>query len=367
MSNHSTILTAQNSRAPTAALAVLCALAAAQLAAVSRAVWRSESRRAAVESGHVAAPQVPQLPPGAGQVLPPASSPLSPPPLPGDAAGFAVPAPPVIPSASSLRASPLSVPVSPAAAGAQLDPRIAEYVETARQLRPLGDYGGAITALKGADAIVPNHPAVLAELAAVHEALGDPEKARLVRSKIGTAPPPPPPAESLLPPSTGLTTPTGIGDSAIDPAKALALGACRTARDPAVIRGERVVLRLPIRSQPGMAINPADVDIDVFFFDEVNGEKIEQTKADAPLSSWAEAPVDWRNGLETLEVVYFMPEMSAEALRANGRRKFHGYIVKLYYQHKLQATAAEPAALLNYGSEARPQPAGNPLLPPAGL
>ncbi len=363
MPSHSTILTAENSRAPTAALAVLCALAAAQVAAVSRAVWLSESRRAAAATS-LASSGPPSPPP-----LPAAVS-LGPPPVPGYAGASLPqppPAPPSVPSAPGVPPSSAAFSPAPAAAGGPLDPRIAEYVETARQLRPLGDHAGAIAALKGADAIVPNHPAVLAELAAVHESLGDPEKARLVRSKIGALSSAAPPAESVLPPSTGLTTPSGFGESAIAVDKVLALGACQAARDPAVVRGERVVLRVPIRSQPGAAVNPAEVDIDVFFFDEVNGEKIEQTKADAPVSSWANAPVDWRDGLESLEVVYFMPEMNAEALRANGRRKFHGYIVKLYHQHKLQATAAEPVSLLNYGSEARPQPAGNPLLPPAGF
>lgn len=144
----------------------------------------------------------------------------------------------------------------------------------------------------------------------------------------------------------------------------LGIGACELIRDPSVTRGEKVTLRLPIRCQPGQVIDPGAIDIDVFFFDLVNGEKVEQTKADVPVNTWVDAPVDWKDGQERLDVVYSMPEMTADVIRGIGRRKFHGYIAKLYYEHKLQDTVMEPASLQNYGAGGAPQTTGNPLLPP---
>ena len=164
-----------------------------------------------------------------------------------------------------------------------------------------------------------------------------------------------------LSPNTGLTTPE---QGPRDPSKILGIGPCELMRDPAVTRGEKITLRLPIRCQPGQVVDPAEIDVAVFFFDLVNGEKVEQTKADAPVNTWLDAPVDWTEGQERLDVVYSMPEMTAEVIRSIGRRKFHGYIVKLYYQHKLQDTVMEPAALQNYGAGSAPQTMGNPLLPP---
>jgi hypothetical protein len=57
--------------------------------------------------------------------------------------------------------------------------------------------------------------------------------------------------------------------------------------------------------------------------------------------------------------------MTPGEVQNHGRRSYHGYVVRLYYQHKLQDVAAEPRDLLEFGSPA-PQAAGpvNPLLPP---
>jgi hypothetical protein len=99
----------------------------------------------------------------------------------------------------------------------------------------------------------------------------------------------------------------------------------------------------------------------------VNGEKVEQTIADDPVTSWGAPPVDWSGmGEEPLNVTYFLPQLTPGEVQAHGRRSYHGYLVKLYYQHKLQDVAAEPRDLLEYGAAAPPVGAasGNPLLPP---
>ena len=77
--------------------------------------------------------------------------------------------------------------------------------------------------------------------------------------------------------------------------------------------------------------------------------------------------MDWGGvGEEPLEVTYFLPTLTPGEIAAHGRRSYHGYVVRLYYQHKLQDVAAEPRDLLDFG--ARPPqsvPGGaNPLLPP---
>lgn len=256
-----------------------------------------------------------------------------------------------------------------------LDGEIAELVEVAQQVRSLGDLQGALEVLRKADLKSPDHPAVLSEMARTYDQMGLTDKAlaswkkvegmgenageyrRQATQRLGGAPAG---GSSSLSPATGLTTPES---KPVDSAKTLGLGSCEVIRDPAVSRGEKLALRIPIRSQPGAAIDPNAIDVDVFYFDLVNDEKVEQTKADT-VPAWVNAPVDWKDGLELLDVGYFLPEMTPEEIRNNGRRKFHGYIVKLYYQHKLQDTAAQPASLLNLGSEGQLQNASNPLLPP---
>jgi hypothetical protein len=251
---------------------------------------------------------------------------------------------------------------------------LAELVDLAKQVRSLGDMQGALEVLKRAELQFPATPEIIAEMAQCYEQMGLTDKAvsqwkqlaamdashsggygDLAKRKLnidGASP-------------AGAAAPVFTGSFG---SKALSLGACKATRDPSAVNGEKVVLRIPILSQGNAAIDPSQVDIDVYFFDRVNGEKIAQTIADEPLSSWGAPPVDWSGiGEEPLDVTYFLPALTPGEITAHGRRAYHGYVVRLYYQHKLQDVAAEPRDLLDFGSPA-PQtvPGGgvNPLLPP---
>ena len=78
------------------------------------------------------------------------------------------------------------------------------------------------------------------------------------------------------------------------------------------------------------------------------------------MNTWVDEPVDWKEGQERLDVVYSMPEMTPEVVRAIGQRKFYGYIVKLSYQNNVQDIVMEPASLQNFGAESAPQTKGKP-------
>lgn len=364
------ILTPDRGKAHSVALGVLCVLAVAQMAAMVRAVWLAKSKQATPvvaqsQSPVTQPPGAPPLPPS----IPAVVTRMAPPSVPSQVA--------IIPSAPITPPTPrMSAPVPVAAP--PMDAEMRELIDLAQQLRPLGDLKGALDVLRRADTISPDHPAVLAEFAQTYELMGLGDKAAAARQKlalmnaktgaggldsspiVGSTPMPTAPGASLSP-ATGLTTPDA---AALDPTKILGIGACEVIRDRTVVRGERVTLRLPIRSQPGVVIEPNGIDIAVFFFDLVNGERVEQTKADAPVNTWVEAPVDWKDGQERLDVVYSMPEMTPEAVRSIGQRRYHGYIVKLYYQNKLQDTVMEPASLQSFGAGSAPQTTGNPLLPP---
>ncbi len=251
---------------------------------------------------------------------------------------------------------------------------LTEMVDLAKQVRSLGDMQGALEVLRRADLQFPASPEVIAETAQCYEQMSLPDKAishwkqlaamdatraggygDLAKRKLnidGTTP------------GLSASAPTFSGDFG---PKVLSLGACAASRDPSAANGEKVVLRVPILRNGNAAIDPSQVDIDVYFFDRVNGEKVAQTIADEPLSAWGSPPVDWSGiGEEPLNVTYFLPALTPGEIAAHGRRAYHGYVVRLYYQHKLQDVAAEPRDLLDFGSPT-PQtvPGGvNPLLPP---
>lgn len=246
-----------------------------------------------------------------------------------------------------------------------------EMIELAKQVRGLGDMQGALEVLKRADLQYPARPEVLAETAQCYETMGLNDKASaLWRQLEGMDPARAAGFRDLAkrrlnapasPAASGASAPSFEGG------KILSLGACQTMRDTGMTNGEKVVLRIPILRHGNTTVDPGQVDIDVYFFDRVNGEKIAQTIADEPVSTWAAAPVDWSGiGEEPLDVTYFLPALTPGEIAAHGRRSYHGYVVRLYYQHKLQDVAAEPRDLLDFGSRA-PQtvPGGvNPLLPP---
>ena len=246
-----------------------------------------------------------------------------------------------------------------------------EWLELAKQVRGLQDMQGALEILKRVDLQHPNQPAVLAEMAQCYEQMGLADKAAaLWRQLEGMNPAQAAGYQSLAArrlqaavSSTGTSAVAAPGEGP----KVLTLGACQAVRDNAVVNGEKVVLTIPLLREGNAAIDPSQVDIDVYFFDRVNGEKVAQTIADDPVTTWAATPVDWAGaGEEPLKVTYFLPPLTPGEVQAHGRRSYHGYVVRLYYQHKLQDTAAEPRDLLDFGSGA-PQMGvgtGNPLLPP---
>jgi hypothetical protein len=247
---------------------------------------------------------------------------------------------------------------------------LTEMVDLAKQVRGLGDMQGALEVLKRADLQYPASPEVMSETAQCYEQMGLGEKASALWKQLASM-------DAVRSAGFGdlakrkLQAITGL-DTAAAPTsdfapKVLSLGACQANRDLSVSNGEKVVLRVPILRQGNAVIDPSQVDIDVYFFDRVNGEKVAQTIADEPVSTWGALPVDWSGvGEEPLDVAYFLPALTPGEIAAHGRRSYHGYVVRLYYQHKLQDVAAEPRDLLDFGSNSAPTVPGgvNPLLPP---
>ena len=253
--------------------------------------------------------------------------------------------------------------------------RDVNYVVTAaKEIRGMSDMQGALELLRRADELTPDHPAIIAEMAQTYEQMGITAKAtdawrriqllgatkagsyfELAARRLGSG--------SAAVAAPGLSSPSGA-----DTEKFLRLGACQMARDFKISAGERYVLRVPIVRAGNRPINSQELNLEVFFFDRVNNEKVAQTIAPEPVESWQSAPVDWNgSGEEVLDVVYHVPALSAAEIQQHGRRSYYGYMLRLYYNNKLQDVAAEPRDLLEFGSAPGATSAGaNPLLPQMG-
>jgi hypothetical protein len=245
-------------------------------------------------------------------------------------------------------------------AGRELSqPLVLEAMAAGRQARLQGDMQGALQSFRSADLRVPSHPEILSEMALTYEAMGIMSKATplwktvvamgesgaggyyaLAASKLGSGP-----EMGSAPPSDPVT-----------------LGNCQVIR-----AGDRVTVRVPLVALPGAIIDPTQMDIHVFLFEKVNGERIEQVRAEAPAPNWVSAPVDWKDGNEELmDLVYNLPAPKPEEVRDLGKRTFHGFLVRFFYQNKLVGEQAQPEDLVDFSSQPSSAPGvDNSLFPPS--
>jgi|APCry1669189241_1035207.scaffolds.fasta_scaffold03177_4 hypothetical protein len=96
-------------------------------------------------------------------------------------------------------------------------------------------------------------------------------------------------------------------------------------------------LRVTIKSSPKEAIDVPQVKVQVYFYDEDNGEII-PSKSQVT-SSWTSPPVDWKNGEPELLEVRYIPESADPSIR------FAGYLIAVYYKGDLQDCRADPPRL----------------------
>lgn len=240
------------------------------------------------------------------------------------------------------------------------DPRIAETVEAAREVRKMGDMQAALEALRNADLHEPNHPEILSEMALTYEAMGLADKSQaqwhrvaamgeagaggyflLARSKLDGAAPPDAP---------GFTNQT-------PEAKPIALDGCILKRDLTYTQGEKVTLRIRIKPLPGVGVHAAGINPEVYLFDQLEDGSVLQSVAAQSPARWIPSPVDWTNPQgAVVEMDFTLPH--------GGGRHIYGYMVKLFHDYKLMGEQAEPAQLLNFKSQsAAPAGADNALFP----
>lgn len=96
-------------------------------------------------------------------------------------------------------------------------------------------------------------------------------------------------------------------------------------------------LQVTIKSSPKETIDVPQVKVQVYFYDEDNGEII-PSKSQVT-SSWTSPPVDWKNGEPELLEVRYLPESADPSIR------FAGYLIAVYYKGDLQDCRAEPLRL----------------------
>jgi hypothetical protein len=142
-----------------------------------------------------------------------------------------------------------------------------------------------------------------------------------------------------------------------------ALGVGAVERDDLLdAHGLKLTLRIQIKARSSARVSPGDVDISVLLFDEIGEGRVVKTDADVSYK-FADPPVNWSGGGdETIEVAYDR----TGSLSAKTRRRFFGYIVRVYHHGELQDARAEPGLLaVKYPAPDRftPEAANTPSAP----
>lgn len=236
------------------------------------------------------------------------------------------------------------------------DERVRFFLGGALASREQGDMKAALTQLRAANDLLPNHPRLLYELASTYEAMTLPAKASPVWDQL-----------SALGETAGMYF--KLAQARFEQGDArpprevdtpLRLGKILERAEQAPGGGEAVTLRIPVQALDGATIDPGRVSVVTQFYDEVAGEIVE-TDALTENHRWlsGEFPSWTTNSVEFLDQPYRRLS-PAEAGPADGRR-YHGYVVKLYYDDHLQDVVAKPAPLASRraepGERGREQPA----------
>lgn len=285
----------------------------------------------------------------------PAEAPAPPPPQPVPAVE------PPRKEGTPVGAPPRPTPVPLSAFTPKVDPRVTELVEQAKLLRNKGDTAGALVKLREAAGIEAGNPLPIAETAYTYEKMSLPDKAAVewkrilqMGEKAGlyySA------AKSKLDIAMGAARAVAAGTSSVPVANDLgggvvfpegrfmALGGVRLTDSAAAGAGKRFTLTIPIYAKDGAVTNPRkDVVTHVRFYDMIHNKEIVPTTANVSYR-FSSPPADWsEGGLENLEVDYELSQTGRDD-PAGENRRYHGYIVRVFYKGTLQASFAEPANL----------------------
>jgi hypothetical protein len=243
------------------------------------------------------------------------------------------------------------------------DPEVAGFVTLGAEKRASGDMQGALDSLRRAEALLPDHPRVLAEIAATFGQLGMDAKSALYWERVRDMGPKAGDWHAIASSELSGQKTTGAKLPAM-----LKLGKVAALHDPAVTKdqGERVVLSVTVDAAPGARPSAKEMSMLVYFYDMVDGEKTEASTADTS-QKFSSEPYDWATPAgETIEVIYHQPVFSVEEKRELGKRAYYGYIIELYYRDELQDMAAFPPELKNLDRNTIPSPLSEPTKPMFG-
>ena len=302
------------------------------------------------------------------------------------------------PVATTIAHAPATAPVSaspPATAQPSVPPPAAvtspapsiidQLLREGKQFREKGDTTNALARFQEALDSEPDNTAVLQETAQTYESMqmldrandiwrrikqispSDSETYALADRRLKVGVPPPPAVESGgAPAEADVPARKDVGGNAEGPI--MGISEVKTTETPDPEAETNLTLQIGIKKQPNATIDHTKVRVLVYPYDIVDDKDIKLTDADVNFE-WLTPKHDWSEANpELLQVHYVRAKTSglsdsslseaaakvrpgqkgrgAKGSAVTGQRKYIGYIVRVYYDDKLQAEQAEPSRLL---------------------
>jgi tetratricopeptide (TPR) repeat protein len=236
----------------------------------------------------------------------------------------------------------------PAILDTPLPENVLYFLESALASRERGDMKAALAQLRAAYDLLPDHPRLLYELATAYEKMALRAKAGEIWDRILKLGPGAGPFFKMA----EIKFEDGLAREPREVQTALQLGKVLVRRDPNPAVQEQWTVRIPVQARDGAVIDPTRVHVDVIFFDQLAGKRIEPTSGDISPGRWLSGAPQWlATPVEFLELTCQHPKMPAVGANPTPERRIHGYVVKLYYSDQLQDVVAEPAQLANRAHE----------------
>ncbi len=252
-----------------------------------------------------------------------------------------------------------------------------------------GDTATAMTRFQQAVEANPRNAQAYAEMARIYESTNNFDRSNEMWRKVQEIGPsagavyeladarlkrgvPATPAPAVAP-TAAEQAPTTAGADGIPEGSTFGISEITATETPDPDADTNLLLKIAVKKRPGTVIDHTRVKIQVFFYDTVNDSEIKLTDADVNYE-WLTPDHDWAGPKpEVLAVTYLRAKnkersqdnaLSEEAAKMNpnkkgkapkptppaddsARRKYLGYIVRIYYNDKLQAVRADPTKLLN--------------------
>ena len=300
-------------------------------------------------------------------------------------------APPVaVVPAPTLAPAPTAVASAPAPGAMAADERL---VQDGIDLTNRGDSASALNRFQQAAETNPKNAQAYAEMAKIYETTNKLDRSNEMWRKVqeigpsagplyemadarlrrGVTPTPAPAVVEATPaqaPPTPSAPSEGIPDGST-----FGISEVTAAETPDPDSDMNLLLKIGVKKRASSVIDHTKVKIQVFFYDTVDDRDIKLTDAEVNYE-WLTPDHDWASAKpEVLAVTYVRPKNKARSQETalseaaasmnpnkkgrapakpaapasddSGHRKYLGYIVRIYYNDKLQAVRADPTKLLN--------------------